>query len=66
MQISKSIKAQDLPRCIEMYGSTLKIVPACTEAGYFQEANCVTITDGERTAIYVPFKIITKEEVKIW
>jgi hypothetical protein len=41
-----------LPRSME--GEGLRIVPAYTEAGYFGEANVVTITDGERTALYVP------------
>jgi hypothetical protein len=43
-----------LPRCPALDGSTLRIVPAYTEAGQFCEANCVTVTDGERTAVYVP------------
>jgi hypothetical protein len=46
-----------LPRCSKMDGSTLRFVPSYTEAGWFVEANCVTITDGERTAVYVPFAI---------
>lgn len=32
----------------------LRIVPAYVEAGWFTEANCVTLTDGERRAVYVP------------
>lgn len=47
----------ELPRCEKLDGSTLRIVPAYTEAGQFCEANCVTITDGERTAIYVPLRV---------
>lgn len=43
-----------LPRCPALDGSTLRIVPAYTEAGRLCEANCVTITDGVRTAVYVP------------
>jgi hypothetical protein len=43
-----------LPRCPALDGSGLRIVPAYTEAGQFCEANCVTVTDGERTAVYVP------------
>jgi hypothetical protein len=45
---------QQLPRCQKLDGSTLSIVPDYTEAGAYKEANCVTITDGERTAVYVP------------
>jgi hypothetical protein len=43
-----------LPRSME--GEGLRIVPAYTEAGYFGEANCITVTDGERTALYVPLR----------
>jgi hypothetical protein len=43
---------RNLPRLLD--GEGLSIVPAYTEAGYFGEANVVTITDGERTALYVP------------
>lgn len=53
--IMPTIDAEDIPRCPELDGSTLRIVPNYTEAGWFAEANAVTITDGERTAIYVPF-----------
>lgn len=45
-----------LPRCENLDGTRLRIVPRYTEAGKFCEANCVTITDGERTAVYVPLK----------
>jgi len=48
------IEPEDIPVCPKMDGSTLKIVPAYTEAGWYTEANCITVTDGERTAIYVP------------
>jgi hypothetical protein len=47
-----------LPRCGRMDGSTLRIVPSYTEAGWFTETNCLTITDGERTAVYVPYKVL--------
>lgn len=50
------ILAENLPRCDKLDGSTLSIVPNYTEAGQFCEANCVTISDGERTAIYIPVK----------
>jgi hypothetical protein len=39
-----------LPRSME--GEGLSVVPSYTEAGYFGEANVVTVTDGERTALY--------------
>jgi hypothetical protein len=45
-----------IPRSME--GEGLSIVPSYTEAGYFGEANVVTITDGTRTALYVPYKIV--------
>jgi len=48
------MRAPELPRCPKLDGSTLRIVPAYTEAGLRCEANCVTLTDGERTAVYVP------------
>lgn len=47
-------KRIDLPRCDEMDGSSLRILPRYTESGYFCEANVVWITDGTRTAVYVP------------
>jgi hypothetical protein len=40
----------NLPRSMD--GGRLSIMPAYTGAGYFGEANAVT--DGERTALYVP------------
>ena len=52
------IRAEAIPRCLVLDGSTLKIVPAYTEAGWFTEANCITVTDGERTAVYVPYKTV--------
>lgn len=48
-----------LPRCPRMNGTSLRVVPAYTEAGRFQEANAVTITDGERTAVYVPAGVVS-------
>lgn len=44
-----------LPRCEQLDGSTLRIEPGNIEAGRFCEANCVRITDGERSAVYVPY-----------
>lgn len=44
----------ELPRCEALDGSSLQIVPTYIEAGRFCEANCITVTDGERTAVYVP------------
>jgi len=52
------IESCDIPRCEAMDGTGLAIVPAYTEAGYFQEANVVMITDGTRTAIYAPVRTI--------
>lgn len=58
-----TIAANDIPRCRELDGSTLRIVPADTEAGWFAEANVITVTDGERTALYVPFrKVVQRAE----
>jgi hypothetical protein len=37
---------------------SLRIFPAYVEAGYFSEANCVTLIDIEgRKAVYVPVRI---------
>ena len=48
-----------LPRCEKLDGSTLRIVSTYTEAGYFCEANCVTIEDKEgRRALYAPVKVL--------
>lgn len=47
----------ELPRCEHLDGSTLRIVPSYIEAGEFCEANCITVTDGERTVVYVPFAV---------
>ena len=44
-----------------MEGEGLTIVPRYTEAGYFGEANCVTITDGKRTAVYVPLRVLSPD-----
>lgn len=58
---NEAINQELLPRCGKLDGSTLKIVPSYTEAGYFTEANCVTIEDEEgRRAIYVPYKTVSK------
>ncbi len=54
MEIDRS----NLPRCEKLDGSTLRIVPAYTEAGMFCEANVITVTDGNRTALYIPLKIV--------
>lgn len=54
--ITQEIEPEDIPRCPELDGSTLRIVPEYTEAGWFTEANVITVTDGERTALYVPFR----------
>ncbi len=50
-EASEEVQAA-LPRSTE--GERLSILPRFTQAGYFGEANLVTITDGERTALYVP------------
>lgn len=57
--------SEQLPRCDNLDGSSLRIVPAYTEAGRFCEANCVTITDGERTAVYVPMRISTRHHLPL-
>jgi len=51
------VQQSGLPRCEKLDGSSLRIVPAYTEAGQFCEANAVTITDGERTAVYIPLAV---------
>jgi len=48
------VPSESIPRCDNLDGSTLKILPAYTEAGQYCEARCLTITDGVRTAVYVP------------
>jgi hypothetical protein len=53
--VSDHKTAEELPRCENLDGSSLRIVPAYTEAGQFCEANCITVTDGERTCLYVPY-----------
>ena len=46
-----------IPRCEKLDGSTLRIVHTYTEAGYFCEANCITVEDAEgRRALYAPVK----------
>lgn len=57
------IKQEDLPRCEQLDGSSLRILHRYTEAGQFCEANCVYVTDGERTAVYVPYRVVGKEEL---
>jgi hypothetical protein len=53
------INSELIPRCDKLDGSTLRIKPSYTEAGYFCEANCITVVDREgRTALYVPFKAL--------
>lgn len=54
-----------LPRCDKLDGSSLRIVPAYTEAGRYCEANCIMVTDGERTAIYAPVRIVEPDEGKV-
>lgn len=56
------VDESDLPRCDKLDGSTLKIVPRYIEAGRLCEANVITITDGERTAIYVPHRTMKAKE----
>ena len=51
------LEPHQIPRCPKLDGSTLRIVPAYTEAGEFGEANCITIADGERTVVYVPHAV---------
>jgi hypothetical protein len=50
----------NVPRSMD--GRGLKIVKAYTDAGHRGEANCVIITDGKRTAIYVPLRIVELPE----
>ena len=59
---ANELRQDAIPRCASLDGTGLKIVPAYTEAGRFTEANCVTITDGERTAEYVPAVVLTNAE----
>ena len=47
---------ETLPRCDRLDGSSLSIVPGNIEAGRFCEAQAVTITDGTRSAVYVPLE----------
>jgi len=35
-------------------GTSVKVVPKYVEAGWFSEANCVLLTDGEREVLYIP------------
>jgi hypothetical protein len=58
-------EAHEIPRCPNLDGSSLFIVPAYTEAGFYCEANCITVTDGERTVVYVPAKAVDQEQVRL-
>lgn len=55
--LTETVDAEAIPRCEKLDGSSLRIVPAYTEAGYFCEANVLTVTDGTRTVVYVPFAV---------
>lgn len=46
-----------LPRSRDLNGAGLTIVPAYTEAGRYSEANCITVTDGERVAVYAAYSV---------
>jgi hypothetical protein len=35
-------------------GADIQIVPGYTEAGYFNQVNVISLTDGHRTALYEP------------
>jgi hypothetical protein len=50
------IDPAELPRSME--GEGLKILPFYTEGGWFTEANVIKVTDGERTALYVPYQTV--------
>lgn len=66
LSISKTlpnIAAEDVPRCSKMDGSTLTIIPNDVDAGWFGEANSITVTDGERTAVYVAFRKVDADEL---
>jgi hypothetical protein len=39
----------------------LQIVNGYTEAGWFMEANCLTIRDCNETAVYIPSHIVSVE-----
>ena len=53
----KEVDPADLPR--SLHGEDLAIVSGpYTEAGWFGEANIVTVRDGVRTALYVPLKTL--------
>jgi hypothetical protein len=41
-----------------------RIVPTYTEAGKFEEANVITITDGQRYALYTALQIIEGQELE--
>ena len=51
------------PRCDELDGSTLRIVPFYTEAGYFCEAQCIRIVDKDgREGIYSLYSVKNVQE----
>ncbi len=52
---------ETLPRCDRLDGSSLAIVTGNIEAGRFCEAQAVTITDGTRSAVYVPLEQLLAE-----
>lgn len=46
------VKTSELPRCNNLDGSELKVVSM--EAGRFCEGLEIEVSDGERSAVYVP------------
>jgi hypothetical protein len=58
--MGRIIDPETIPRRENMDGSSLRIVSDYTEAGWFGETNCITVTDGERTAIYVPLRPVSR------
>jgi hypothetical protein len=52
---------ETVPRCGNLDGSSLSIVVGNIEAGRFCEAHAVTITDGTRSAVYVPLETLLRE-----
>ena len=55
---------ETLPRCDKLDGSSLSVVVGNIEAGYFCEAQAVTITDGTRSAVYVPLEHLEAERTR--
>jgi len=54
---TQAIDAEHLPRCENLDGTSLRIVPAYTDAGDFVEANRVIIEDKDRRrAVYAPVR----------